>query len=376
MEYPKSILRFRANFLMAESYNRTGSAIKAAPLYQSLIDQLPLSFYAIVSAERLGINLRERVKKDLILVDEEEINPNLSEKITLGRARALFAKKNFDEVGIELDSLTRVRSYNNSFLFYLMRFAHEANQNLTTFRFANELVGRKYTAFLNEDLLNMIFPDRYLKEVEEQATFNHVDPLVIVSLMKQESGFKAPILSSSGAAGLMQLMPFTAIDTKKDVVLSRLREPGVNVAVGTKYLASLLNRYEGNVPFALAAYNAGPHRVSKWRKDNKPEMPMIDWIESIPYKETRDYVLAILRNRYWYQYRKGVPAQSVFTVWKTPGSVEEGTPVETPAAVENAVTPTPTPASSTSSNAAAAPSLTPALKASPSASPSPAPKAN
>jgi soluble lytic murein transglycosylase len=138
----------------------------------------------------------------------------------------------------------------------------------------------------------------------------------VQSLMKQESAFKASVLSSSGALGLMQLMPFTALETKDDVVLRTLKEPGPNIEVGTKYLADLLRQYDGNVPYALAAYNAGPHRVAKWRKELKPDATMVDFMEYIPFKETRDYVATILRNRYWYQYRKGLPAQSVFEAWK------------------------------------------------------------
>ena len=164
----------------------------------------------------------------------------------------------------------------------------------------------------------MIFPDRYAKDVDRIAIANQLDPLLVMSLIKQESGFKAPILSSSGAVGLMQLMPFTAIDTVKDVVLAQMKNPNSNIEVGAKYLASLMNQYEGNIPFALAAYNAGPHRVSKWRKDAKPDFGMIEWIEAIPYKETRDYVMAILRNQYWYNYRRGLNAESIFSAWKVP----------------------------------------------------------
>ncbi len=366
-QYPKSILRFRATFLMAESLTRTGGSQKAIPLYQSLIDQLPLSFYAIVSAQRIGVNLRDRVRKEPVLVDPETINANLYEKLTLDRAKALLAKNHDEEVGIELEALSRVRAYSNQFILYLMRFAHEANQNLTTFKFANELVQRKYDGFYANDLLNMIFPDRYLKEIEEQATLNHADPLVVLSLMKQESGFKAPILSSSGALGLMQLMPVTAVDTKKDLLLSTLKEPAVNIAVGTKYLGMLLEKYDGNVPYALAAYNAGPHRVSKWRKDNKTDMPMMDWIESIPYKETRDYVMAILRNLYWYQYRKGIPPQNIFDVWKQPNAPATAAEPMT----STATTPTPAASEASSASASSTPmtTVTPAPSPSPSASP-------
>ena len=182
-----------------------------------------------------------------------------------------------------------------------------------------EILQRKNEAPLNAQFVELIFPDRFSKEITDQAKLSQIDPLLVVSLMKQESGFKGGILSSSGAAGLMQLMPFTAIEVQKDLELRKLREPVKNIEVGTKYLASLLNeKFNGNVVYALAGYNAGPHRVAKWRKDAHPDWGMQEYVEAIPFKETREYVMAILRNRYWYQYRKGLPQQSVFEAWRSP----------------------------------------------------------
>ena len=113
----------------------------------------------------------------------------------------------------------------------------------------------------------------------------------------------------------MQLMPFTAIEVDDEVHLALLRFPVKNIEVGSKYLASLLEKYNGNVPYSVAAYNAGPHRVAKWKKESKQDWGMIEFIESIPFKETRDYVMSILRNRYWYQFRRGVTNHSVFDGW-------------------------------------------------------------
>jgi len=164
-------------------------------------------------------------------------------------------------------------------------------------------------------VLDIVFPDRYIKEIETSAIQFSVDPLLVASLIKQESGFKANALSSSGALGLMQLMPFTAIDVDSEVPLKDLKGPATNIRLGTQYFAGLMERFNQNAVFALAGYNAGPHRVAKWRKEFKPDSEMIEFIEAIPFKETREYVMAIFRNRYWYQYRKGYPAKSVFDFW-------------------------------------------------------------
>jgi soluble lytic murein transglycosylase len=96
------------------------------------------------------------------------------------------------------------------------------------------------------------------------------------------------------------------VDVQKDLRLSTLKDPQVNISVGVRYFQTLMEKYEGNPAFALAAYNAGPHRVAKWRKEAAPSWSVLDWVEAIPFKETRDYVTSILRNRYWYQVKKGL----------------------------------------------------------------------
>jgi soluble lytic murein transglycosylase len=192
-----------------------------------------------------------------------------------------------------------------------MRIAAVGNQHMIAFKLANELIQRKAPQIPSEEMLDLLFPEVYANEIQAEASAAALDPVLIMSLIKQESGFKPRVISSSGALGLMQLMPFTAIDVQSDLKLHTLVEPLVNISVGVRYLKSLMERYAGNVPFSLAAYNAGPHRVSKWRKEALPSWNLIDWIESIPFKETRDYVSSILRHRFWYQVQKGLPLSKI-----------------------------------------------------------------
>ena len=304
-EYPRSYHRFRAQFMMAETHYRNRREKEAAPLYRSIIEQIPLSYYAVVSSERMGVSLKDAVVNHSPDVDLDHLGLGPYEKRTLDRAKALLARKKTDEAGIELDSLTRLRNYSTHFLLVLMRLGSLADQNLTVFKVAQELSVRKYEGMLTAPVIELIFPDRFDKEIVSEAERTGIDPVTITSLIKQESGFKAGAISVSGALGLMQLMPFTALDVKKDLMLGKLRDPATNIGIGSKYLQTLLEKYSGNLPYALAAYNAGPHRVAKWKKEMKPDWGMIQFIESIPYRETREYVGSILRNRYWYQARKG-----------------------------------------------------------------------
>lgn len=136
-------------------------------------------------------------------------------------------------------------------------------------------------------------------------------PELILAVIRQESEFDQKANSSVGAKGMMQLMTYTAKLVAKQAKLpyakNRLKsDPNYNIKLGSFYLASLLEEYEGSYPFALSAYNAGPKRVKYWRKINgnpqKGEISYIDWIELIKFKETRNYVQRVLENVNVYKY--------------------------------------------------------------------------
>ena len=140
---------------------------------------------------------------------------------------------------------------------------------------------------------------------------------LVLSVIRQESEFDIKANSYVGARGLMQLMTYTAKLVAKQAKLpynkSRLKtDPEYNIKLGSYYLASLLEQYEGSYPFALAAYNAGPKRVKYWKKINgnpqKRKISYVDWIELIKFKETRNYVQRVLENVNVYRYMlKGKP---------------------------------------------------------------------
>ena len=136
-------------------------------------------------------------------------------------------------------------------------------------------------------------------------------PKLILSVIRQESEFDLKANSSVGARGMMQLMTYTAKLVAKQAKLpyskSRLNtDPEYNIKLGSYYLGSLLEEYEGSYPFALAAYNAGPKRVKYWKKINgdpqKRKISYVDWIELIKFKETRNYVQRVLENVNVYRY--------------------------------------------------------------------------
>lgn len=150
------------------------------------------------------------------------------------------------------------------------------------------------------NVLDWRFPAAMRSQFEALGDKVDLDPWLLMALSRRESAFNPHARSHVGASGLMQLMPATASAVAKQIGESQpskddLFRPEINLRLGGNYLAGLLKRYDGNRVLALAAYNAGPHRVDRWLDDKK--VPFDVFIESIPFYETREYVQAVLAYR-------------------------------------------------------------------------------
>ncbi|BDW95927.1 lytic transglycosylase [Thalassospira tepidiphila] len=149
--------------------------------------------------------------------------------------------------------------------------------------------------------------------IHEQVPLGRApDPALVHAIMRQESLFNPQAVSSAGARGLMQLMPATAKrmaqSLKLDYDTDRLIEdPSFNIAVGRAYLSRLLDRWDGQEVLTIASYNAGPTRVRQWINEygdpRDPDVDLVDWIEMIPYSETRNYVQRVMEGTYVYRRR-------------------------------------------------------------------------
>jgi soluble lytic murein transglycosylase len=143
------------------------------------------------------------------------------------------------------------------------------------------------------------FPMPLRETVVRRAGEIRLDPAYVYGLIRQESRFVMDARSHVGASGLMQVMPATAKWTAKKIGLTgftpdQINDREVNVAIGTGYLKLVLDDFEGSMPLATAAYNAGPGRSRNWR--NGPVLEAAIWAENIPFQETRDYVKKVLSN--------------------------------------------------------------------------------
>lgn len=143
---------------------------------------------------------------------------------------------------------------------------------------------------------------------------NKTNPALVHAIIRQESRFKAEAISPAGAQGLMQLMPRTALETarKTKTRLGSLCDPHVNVPLGCAHLRELLRQYNGSLILSIAAYNAGVAAVELWIRKygdpREPEVDLIDWIEEIPFAETRNYVQRVWENYAYYAQRLGTQA--------------------------------------------------------------------
>jgi peptidoglycan lytic transglycosylase len=155
-----------------------------------------------------------------------------------------------------------------------------------------------------------LFPKAYWDDLKRFSTQNELDPYLVASLIRQESEFNPNAISHANAVGLMQLLPVTGKKVAKDVKLhhfnaSQLYTPAVNLQLGTRYFKSMVDKF-GSFEYALAAYNAGSDRVEDWLSQGKYRDPQ-EFVESIPFTETREYVQAILRNANVYKQLYGTP---------------------------------------------------------------------
>jgi soluble lytic murein transglycosylase len=156
-----------------------------------------------------------------------------------------------------------------------------------------------------------LFPRPYWSELKRFSLSNGLDPYLVASLIRQESEFNPLAVSRANAVGLMQLLPKTGKvvahqQSLKHYTPALLFTPAVNLQLGTRYFRGMVDKFGGSFEHALAAYNAGSDRVDEWMGQGKYR-DSAEFVESIPFTETREYVQAIMRNAAVYKQLYGAP---------------------------------------------------------------------
>ena len=172
--------------------------------------------------------------------------------------------------------------------------------------------------------LRWAYPEPHGDALLRAARGTGIDPSLVLGVMRRESGFRRSVRSGAGAEGLLQLLPATAgrvaaVLGLEGGVGARLDDPETNVSIGAHYLALLLSRFD-DPAIAVAAYNAGPSAVAGWATARRG-MPIDAWVESIPYRETRQYVKIVLSEWDVYRSLAGAPPPPIDPLRPAPSPV-------------------------------------------------------
>ncbi len=262
---------------------------QARALYESIAS--PRGFYEPLALEELGRPLTVPAPPPPLTTQEEEtarLNPGLQ------RALAAVALGLRSEGVREWNYTTSLHTAGGMGERELLAAAALACEQALWDRCINSSERTRLTQDYGQR-----FPMPHQNAVLQRASAIGLDPAYVYGLIRQESRFVTDARSGVGASGLMQVMPATARWTARKIGMTdfqphRISERDTNIAIGTAYLKLALDDFEGSMPMAAAAYNAGPNRPRAWR--NGPVLAGEIWAENIPFEETRDYVKKVLAN--------------------------------------------------------------------------------
>ncbi len=283
--------------------------------YINLIENFPLSYYSFMAQNRLKEIYNEEVPFPDFEAQYSLDSDNLSiseqpERFVLAQEGLLRINKAIQLIRVGLERYAqRELNYVNlklnndpKALYLLASMKHKAgdyNGSMRTLRgfFVEKMLNRPSSGELK--FWKKMFPLAYFSYVIQNAEKNGIDPLLILSIMREESHFRPSVVSPAGAKGLMQIMPKTGSLISKSLNISdfepsMLDIPEVNIQLGSWYLSQLLIKFKNQLSFAIASYNAGPGAVDRWLKKSK-DIDLDIFIEEIPFRETRFYVKRVLQ---------------------------------------------------------------------------------
>ncbi len=264
-------------------------------LKRRLYDDHPLSFHSLMASQGKGPEaLQDLSQVEPMVQFRSKFVPTLNP--WLGRVEWL-QKAGLKELAMEI-----LRAIDSDFdraelnvqLYQAVLFERMGDQ-IGKFKVVSGIF-KSDPHWISRQMLMLFYPLKRWDEIRRYQ--KKVDPYLAAALIRQESGFNEIARSPVGALGLMQLMFDTARRMER-VNRRELLDARTNIRLGIRYLSSLLERYQGDVDLALAAYNAGPERVDDWKRRYTMTQKMI-FLDLIPFRETRDYVALISRNYYWY----------------------------------------------------------------------------
>ena len=310
--YPDGDYKTNSLFWTAKILDRLGRTAERDASAAQIVAEYPFSYYAYRVKELWNVKPAPT---------QPAIFPDVDAQLATVDATRLATIRDLQDVGLHRDATREAKllaaAYpDNLGAAYLLADVYV--QGGEPFK-ANGILQRRFRQFVRHGGENIpprfwqiLFPLAYFETIQNEAARRNLDPYLVASIIRQESGFEPTTVSNAGAVGLMQIMPEEASRIGDAAGIAgmtreRLFDPQTNIAVGAAEYSQKLSAVGGNHPLAIAAYNAGETAVARWLS-RTPVDDIDRFIESIPYAETRLYVKIVTRNQAEYRRIYGSPA--------------------------------------------------------------------
>ena len=302
-EARENTVKTAAHYWQGRSAEKAGDRELAKQIYQDVYDTSPESYYQALAGNalsRLGAPAEEQISEAPARgrnLEPAATTPRMA--FHLARARALSSVGLYALAVGEISAVEDLAGNDNGYRLYLAREYF----NNRAYRRSLSLAAHLPASDSERDLYR--FPLAHWQLIQQIARERELDPYLIVALIRQESLFDARARSPAFALGLMQLLPSTAARVAGRAGMAppseeKLFDPELNLTLGSLYLKELLQRYSNNWFKAIAAYNAGEAAVDRWEKEITTN-DIEEFVERIPYMETRLYVKLVMRNHRLYK---------------------------------------------------------------------------
>jgi soluble lytic murein transglycosylase len=305
-----------ALYFLGRLYQNRGDAASARACYERLTIRLPNAYYAMLARGRLNEPAIARAGAapataaflnalPFPAIPEFPAAPDSATTLRIDRARMLRSAGLAELADAELRFGARTDAQPALAAMEIAAWADAAHLAMRTMKaMTPDYLSRTLTSAPRQ-FWEYLFPLPYRMEITADARAHNLDPALVAGLIRQESEFNPGAISSANAQGLMQVQTGTGREVGRAVGLTRvtsamLLQPGPNLKIGTAVLRAMLDKNGGNLEKTLAGYNAGPRHAEEWASWNTYREPA-EFIESIPFTETRDYVQAVLRNAEMYR---------------------------------------------------------------------------
>ncbi len=316
----------RAHYWKGRVFHRQGLMAQSRAAYEAAIREYPLSYYALMSFQRLR-ELFPKVEKQLLMELHENqgdapwpvafghspvyASQEFARAVELARmglgadARRELARLNLDDTSAGKDDTVSIRDRALWLTAVLLDRGRVWNASHAVPRYTLTEYKRTHPQGAVAAAWRLAYPRAFPEYVATNSRANDVPQFLQLAIMREESAFSPTIESFANAIGLTQMLVRTAQRfSDKTVTRETLFDPANNIALGSKFLGFLLNHFNRAVPLSISGYNAGEGAVDRWLTE-RGDRPLDEFIETIPYDETRGYTKRVLATYFTYSWLYG-----------------------------------------------------------------------